>query len=52
MFYLFSIDVNECLVSNGGCAQSCINVPGSYYCTCGSGYTLGSKGHTCEGIAS
>ena len=45
------IDVNECLVANGGCMQSCINTAGSYYCTCGSGYTLNTDGHNCEGIS-
>ena len=29
-----SVDINECLVDNGGCVQKCINVPGSYACTC------------------
>ena len=38
------------MISNGGCAQSCINTPGSYYCTCGSSYILNTDGHTCEGI--
>ena len=27
-------DIDECLVDNGGCAERCINVPGSYACTC------------------
>ena len=27
-------DIDECLVDNGGCVQKCINVPGSYACTC------------------
>ena len=25
-------DIDECLVNNGGCAERCINVPGSYAC--------------------
>ena len=32
-------DIDECQASNnGGCAQRCINTPGSYYCQCFSGY--------------
>ena len=45
-----SIDINECSDDNGGCAQSCTNTPGSYYCSCGSGYSLDLDGQGCTGI--
>ena len=35
---------------NGGCAQLCINTPGSYQCNCIKGYTLNLDGHNCSGI--
>ena len=43
------IDINECSTSNGGCAGTCTNTVGSYYCTCPSGCTLGSNNHVCNG---
>ena len=46
---LFTIDINECNTNNGGCDDSCINIPGSYYCQCDTGYALQSNGHTCSG---
>ena len=33
-------DVNECLANNGDCDQKCTNTPGSYYCSCDSGFYL------------
>ena len=44
-------DVNECEVSNGGCAQTCINKPGSFECRCGSGYQLQTDAMTCTGMS-
>ena len=43
-------DINECIPSNGGCGQVCINQPGSYQCSCNSGYTLNGNGRTCSRI--
>ena len=43
----FFLDTIECNNNNGGCAQHCTNTNGSYYCTCDSGYDLGSDGHAC-----
>ena len=34
MMYSVCIDVNECLVDNGECAEICNNTEGSYYCDC------------------
>uniref|UniRef100_A0A1X7V6P7 EGF-like domain-containing protein n=1 Tax=Amphimedon queenslandica TaxID=400682 RepID=A0A1X7V6P7_AMPQE len=40
---------NECLVSNGGCAQNCHNTIGSFTCSCNAGYALSSNGKGCIG---
>lgn len=47
-------DVNECEVyrlDQGGklCVHECVNVPGSYRCSCPSGYKLLPDGRSCEG---
>ena len=47
-------DVNECEVyrlDQGGklCLHECVNVPGSYRCSCPSGYKLLPDGRSCEG---
>lgn len=34
------VDVNECLVDNGGCTEICTNIKGSHECECDTGYTL------------
>ena len=33
-------DINECELDNGGCDQTCMNINGSFECSCSSGYTL------------
>ena len=46
-------DIDECLSGDGGgCEQSCINLPGSYECSCQQGYVLGSNGINCNGESS
>ena len=40
-------DINECLISNGGCSHSCINGIGSYYCGCPTGYVLQPNNRDC-----
>lgn len=52
--FCFLTDVNECEVyrlDQGGklCVHECVNVPGSYHCSCPSGYKLLSDGRSCEG---
>ena len=42
-------DINECANNNGGCAQTCTNTAGSYQCSCGTGFTLNSDEHACDG---
>ena len=46
---LSSTDIDECAVNNGGCDHICTNVPGSFYCSCRSGYNLQSDRRTCRG---
>ena len=31
------------------CNHFCVNVPGSYYCTCRPGFELHENQHTCKG---
>ncbi|XP_023932116.1 uncharacterized protein LOC106156983 [Lingula anatina] len=40
-------DEDECLKTPSPCAQSCSNLPGSYQCSCGTGYILGPDLTTC-----
>ena len=43
-------DVNECLVNNGGCEETCTNTLGSFQCSCDRSdlYTLAADGFTCQ----
>ncbi|XP_055387901.1 uncharacterized protein LOC129616312 isoform X2 [Condylostylus longicornis] len=34
------VDINECAKQNGGCDQKCVNSPGSYGCSCNTGFQL------------
>lgn len=54
------IDVDECLVNNGGCrcdeklngcSATCSNVAGSFTCVCEEGYYLEVDGVTCNSNA-
>ena len=51
------IDINECLVDNGGCEFSCTNLEGinnttglGYQCGCDFGYQLAPNNHDCNGM--
>ena len=47
----FHLDINECDTYKGGCEYQCNNNPGSYTCTCPTGFT--SYSHTgCKGKSS
>ena len=45
------VDVDECAKNNGGCHTNadCTNTPGSFTCTCETGYT--GNGLTCTGLS-
>ena len=43
------VDIDECFDDIDGCAQQCTDTDGSYNCSCGSGYTLASDDHGCDG---
>ena len=45
---MYSVDINECSNSNGGCQHNCTNTIGSYYCSCAAGYSLDGNGHSCS----
>lgn len=34
----------------GNCSDSCMNVPGSFYCSCPKGYLLSDDGYNCTGM--
>nr|CAD7433326.1 unnamed protein product [Timema monikensis] len=44
------VDVDECVINNGGCEDLCINSPGSYHCQCPKGLRLSVNGKTCLDI--
>ncbi|KAG0431396.1 hypothetical protein HPB47_021812 [Ixodes persulcatus] len=46
----FSADVNECEDGTHSCDHTCINVWGSYQCTCQMGYRLAEDGRACIDI--
>ena len=33
----------------GGCVQNCVNLQGSYECSCQQGYNIASDGFNCDG---
>lgn len=43
-------DINECLVANGGCQQTCNNLPGTYECECVAGYVLDADHVSCSDV--
>lgn len=45
------LDVNECQVSNGGCAELCVNTKGSRRCGCSPGRVLAEDGLSCKEMA-
>ena len=47
--FLLTLDINECGQNNGGCDRFCNNTDGSFFCTCGDGYSLNEDGRRCDG---
>ena len=55
ILHFFISDIDECrLYSNRGqiCAGKCINLPGSYRCSCPDGWRSLANGRSCQGILS
>jgi len=50
MLQLILTEINECHINNGNCEYNCTNTPGSYYCTCNTGYQLHFDKHNCTGM--
>ena len=42
-------DIDECTLGTANCTQNCLDLPGSYSCSCDPGYTLAPDGITCVG---
>ena len=49
MYFIYS-DCDECQLNFHGCEHGCVNVVGSYTCTCRIGYELNSNQRNCDGI--
>ena len=45
----FSSDIDECNMHIHNCEHLCVNIIGSFNCSCQDGFILQSDGHTCEG---
>lgn len=43
-------NVNECLVNNGGCSQTCTDTVGSYLCSCNRGFMLSNDMRNCMDV--
>lgn len=48
LFCVFASDINEC-EGDHGCDQNCVNMDGSYTCSCNTGYTI--DGFRCHGMS-
>ena len=44
------VDVDECQLNQGNCAQVCTNLDGGYQCSCNDGFTLNADGLTCDDV--
>ncbi len=50
--FLVIPDIDECAdEASHQCQDTCVNIPGSYNCTCRVGYQLNSDGYNCSGIS-
>ena len=41
------LDIDECLLNNGGCSDTCVNTVGGFECTCRPGYIVDTDNKTC-----
>ena len=49
---LCATDIDECAADTDGCDQVCTNTPGSFECSCNSGFSLSTDGRTCDECSS
>ena len=42
-------DILNCIINHHNCTQICVELEGSFNCSCYSGYKLQQDGATCEG---
>ena len=47
LFLMLLLDIDECELGGIKCTQGCINLRGSYICTCEPGYQLGTDEKSC-----
>ena len=43
------LDILNCMINDHNCTQICVEVEGSFSCSCYPGYELQDDGATCEG---
>ena len=48
--YRSFVDIDECSINRGGCKYGCVNMLGSYECTCPPGYKLHWNKKDCIGM--
>lgn len=41
------LDIDECLLDNGGCQEECVNSEGAYHCMCENGFLIDSEDKKC-----
>ena len=46
-FFFLDLDIDECLLNNGGCSDTCVNTVGGFECTCRPGYIVDTDNKTC-----
>ena len=47
--YYVTIDIMECMMDGHNCSQICVELEGSFNCSCYSGYELQEDEAACEG---
>lgn len=50
LLWLFILDQDSCIHSNGGCTHQCMQGPFGATCICPSGYQLANDSKTCEDV--
>ena len=47
--YFVTLDIDECETGADDCEQICLNLEGSFECSCSDGYELDENGRNCTG---